>query len=320
MIALNNCLEGVILSPPDKIASLSVSTKFAHGRPRPHPARWTKGELHVSTWRIGVSHFEGRTGSRGDRGRGGILTLPAGKTVVKIDPSTGTAQANGYPKFERVMIDLTGARFTAERLPPEPKGTGKTQPAGVAKALDISGHPLYVRDAAVDLSLSAADARFNYDRDADNRPILLLADAKNGAVTIKVRKQDLDALVLTAAREGAAKQGVQILESQLTLTQVNDRSLAAEVRVKAKKMFMTATLHLTGKLAIDDALNVRISDVTITGEGMLGEVASAGIRPHLQQVNGKEFPLTALPLGDVRIRDVRVQVGDTLIVTAGFGS
>ncbi|HET6249297.1 MAG TPA: hypothetical protein VFE47_16495 [Tepidisphaeraceae bacterium] len=250
-----------------------------------------------------------------------ILTLPPTKAVVTIEPSTGTSTGAGSdPNFARVSIDLTAARFMGDRLPPEPKGTGKTQPAGIATRFEIAGHPLYVRDAAVDLALTAGDARFNYDRDAAGRPILVLADAKNGTVAVRIRKNDLDALVLTAAREGAKQQGVQILEAQLALTQVNDRSVSADVRVKAKKMFMTATLNLRGKLAIDDALNARISGLSVSGEGVLGEMASAGIRPHVQALDGRTFPLTALPLGDVRIRDVRVQVGDTLIVTANFGS
>jgi hypothetical protein len=250
----------------------------------------------------------------------GLLTLPAGRQVVKIDPSAGPGAAGGYPAFDRVVIDLTGSRFAGDKIPPEPKGTGKTQPAGVAGKLEIAGHPLYLRESAVDLALTASAATFNFDRDAAGRPILVLADARDGHATVEIRKQDLDALVMAAVREGAKAQGVQILEAQLALAQIDDRSVAADVRVKAKKLFMTATVNLRGKLGIDENFTARLSDLAISGEGVLGEMASAGIRPHILELNGREFPLSALPLGDVRVRDLRVQTGDVLRVTAAFGS
>ena len=241
-----------------------------------------------------------------------LLTLPSGRSVVNL--------CGEYPRFDTVTIDLTGAKLTADRLPPEPKGTGQVQPGPSTARLEVAGHPLYVRESPVELSLGANDARFDYDRDVTGRLVLLLKDAKDGAVTLTARKQDLDALAMVAAREGATEHGVQILETQLTLTQLNPRSVAAEIRVKGKKMFVTATLHLRGTLTIDDALNAKISGLSITGQGMLGEMVSAAIRPKLNEVQGRVFPLTALSLGEVRLRDLRVEVGETMKLTAAFGS
>jgi hypothetical protein len=241
-----------------------------------------------------------------------LIVVPPGR-----DPATIVGE---YPAFERVSIDLTAARFEGDRLPPEPRGTGQRQ-AGVSTAkLEIMGRPLYIRQAAVDLSLSADDARFDYDRDANGRPVLLLTDARNGQVTIQINKRDVDGLVLMAARQAAADHGIQIQETHLTLTQIDDRSLAADVRVKAKKAFLSATLLLHGKLSVDDKLNAKVFDLSCNGEGVLGNIASAAIRPQLQKVNGQEFPLTALSLGQVRLHHLRVQTGEILKVTAAFGN
>lgn len=242
-----------------------------------------------------------------------LLVLPSGREVVRIE-------GGNFPAFDRVTVDLTAARSDADRLPPELRGAGQRRDGVFAARLEVAGHPLYLHQAAVDLSVSAADARFDYDRDSAGRPLLMLQQARDGRVTIQIKKQDLDSLVLVAAREAASRQGVQVVDTQTTLTQFDARSVAVDVRVKVKKMFISTTVTLRGKLRVDDTLNARVFDLACTGEGMLGELASGILRPHIQMINGQTFPLTALSLGEVRLHDLAMQVGDSVKVTAAFGS
>jgi hypothetical protein len=44
------------------------------------------------------------------------------------------------------------------------------------------------------------------------------------------------------------------------------------------------------------------------------------LKPYLQKFDGREFPLMSLPLGEIRLRDMQLSVGDQLCVTAEFGS
>ncbi|MDB5174797.1 MAG: hypothetical protein JWN51_3570, partial [Phycisphaerales bacterium] len=232
----------------------------------------------------------------------GLFTLPPGREAVKIE-------GGEYPAFDQVVIDLTGARAEIDRIPPEPKGTGQIQPAVSAARLGIVGRPLYVGEAAANLVLTARDALFAYDRDAQGKPILLLMQATNGSVAVEIKKQDAEALLLAGARDAAKAQGVQILEAQLSLTQIDERTVAAEVRVKAKK-FVTAVVIIRGRLRVDESLSATVSDLTCTGQGMLGDMASKILSPKLAQINGRAFPLAALSLGDVKLRDLRMQAGD----------
>ena len=241
-----------------------------------------------------------------------LLTLPP-RDIIHID-------GGNYPAFDKVMIDLTGARSAGDKLPPEPKPDGATEPGVSAGRLEAVARPLYIRDAAIELSLTADAARFDYGRDVTGKAMLLLLEAKNGQVTIQIARSALDTLVISAAREAARAHGVQILETTLNLTQLDPRSVSADIRIKAKKLFITATLFLKGKLSVDDALNAKVYDLSVTGEGMLGELAGGAIRPHLQQIDGKSFPLTALPLGEVRLQDLSLTIGDPLKVHATFGS
>ena len=54
---------------------------------------------------------------------------------------------------------------------------------------------------------------------------------------------------------------------------------------------------------------------------MTQNVLACGIlEPHLQRLEGATFPLMSLPLGEIKLRDVRIAVADTVEVTADFGS
>ena len=83
---------------------------------------------------------------------------------------------------------------------------------------------------------------------------------------------------------------------------------------------MSAALRIIGQLDLDEKLNAKISGLDCTGEGAIASVACGVLKPHLQKIDGREFPLMSLPLGEVRLRDVRIAVGDKLSVTAEFGS
>ena len=72
-------------------------------------------------------------------------------------------------------------------------------------------------------------------------------------------------------------------------------------------------------MAIDEQLNARLSGLECAGEGTLGTLACGFIAPHLARFNGREFSLMALPLGEVKLRDVRIAAGRELRVTAQFG-
>jgi hypothetical protein len=52
----------------------------------------------------------------------------------------------------------------------------------------------------------------------------------------------------------------------------------------------------------------------------MATVACGILKPYLQKIDGREFPLTSLPLGEIRLRDVRLTLDDKLSVRAEFGS
>ena len=170
------------------------------------------------------------------------------------------------------------------------------------------------------MELSGRDVGFDYDRDSAGTPLLMLRKASDGHVRLRVARKELDKLLLTAAKEAAIKQGVTITQTTLDLRQIDDHTVHLAVNLTAKKMIVKAALRMEGRLTIDEELIARLSGLACEGEGVLAKLACGALRPHLQQLENRPLPLTALSLGDVRLHDLNVRVDDGLDVNAKFGS
>jgi hypothetical protein len=107
---------------------------------------------------------------------------------------------------------------------------------------------------------------------------------------------------------------------ELTLTGEGERSIAAEVRVKAKKLMVSGVVRITGRVDIDDELNATVSRLDAEGEGVVGSMASGLVRSKLKPFEGRTFPLMTFSLGDVSLRDLKIDVKNNVQVTAEFGS
>ena len=187
-------------------------------------------------------------------------------------------------------------------------------------SLKIEASALSIGPAAIDLSLAANAVSLRQAKDSQGNVLLLLHNAADGHIEISTSTSDLESLIAEVATSEAAKHGVTIDSVQLILRSKSSRSLAAEVRLRAKKLFLTASMKITGQLDLDEELNARVSGLDCTGDGAIASVACGVLKPHLQKIDGREFPLMSLPLGEVRLRDVQLAVGDKLSVTAEFGS
>jgi hypothetical protein len=224
-----------------------------------------------------------------------------------------------YPHLAAIEVILDGAQLPGR--PPEiPSLASPAEPALTAGSFKAGGRGISVGPAALDFALTASGVELNQAKDNAGQIVLLLHNAAQGHVEASVSKSDLEALIANVAKTEAGKHGVNIDNVQLSLRSAGPRSLAAEVRLDAKKLFLTAALKLSAQLDLDAELNARLSGLNCAGDGALATVACNILKPHLEKLNGRAFPLMSLPLGEVRLRDVRVAVGERLSVTADFGS
>ena len=244
---------------------------------------------------------------------GQVLTLAAKGDAV-------TAEGGKFPSIKKLKINLNNATVSAAESPPKPEATGKRQPGVAVEQLEITGKPVRYDEHKLDLELKASGVKLDFGRDKKGQPLLVLADAKTGHVQAKMTKADIEALARTAAEMAAKGQGIKIEDLDLTLTSEGKRSLAADVRVKAKKMMVSGVIHITGRVDIDNELNATVSKLDCDGEGMVGTMASGLVKSKLKPYEGKVFPLMTFSLGDVTLRDLKIDVKSNVQVTAEFGS
>jgi hypothetical protein len=241
-----------------------------------------------------------------------VLTLPK-----KADPVV--AEGGSFPSVKKLKINLNGASVSAKEPPPKPKPSGKREPGIEVEQLEVTGHPIQYENRKLELDLKGKGLRFDFGRDKKGQPLLILAEAEEGHVKAKISKADIEALAKEAANFFAQKQGVKVEDVDLTLTSDGPRSVAAEARVKAKKLVMSGVIRIKGKLVVDDELNATVSDLDVDGEGVIGSMVAPMLKKKIQPFNGTKIPLVAFSLGDVALRDLKITVKDSVQVTADFG-
>jgi hypothetical protein len=224
-----------------------------------------------------------------------------------------------YPHLAAIDVSLDGAKLPG-RPPAIPSLATDAVPALTVDSFNAGGRRISVGPAAVDFALTATGVALFQAKDRNGNVVLLLHNAAQGSVEASVAKSDLEALIAEVAKMEAGKHGVGIDNVQLFLRSQSPRSLAAEVRLRAKKLFVSASLRITAQLDLDAELNARLSGLDCVGDGAIASVACGVLKPQLEKLNGRVFPLMSLPLGQVRLRDVRVAVGESLSVKAEFGT
>ena len=231
-----------------------------------------------------------------------------------------TAEGGKFPSVKKLKINLNNAEVNANEPPPKPEPTGKRQAGIEVDQLEVVGKPIKYEKNKLELELKASGVRFDFGRDKKGQPLLVLADAKEGHVHAKMSKEDIETLARAAAEMAAKPQGIKIEGLDLTLSSEGKRSLAADVRVKAKKMMVSGVIHIRGRVDMDDELNATVTKLDCDGEGMVGAMASGLVKSKLKPYEGKVFPLMTFSLGDVALRDLKIDVKNAVQVSAEFGS
>jgi len=229
-----------------------------------------------------------------------------------------TVEDKNYPDLDAIRIFLDGAT-AAERLPARPVSVDPVEPALRAALFEITAHPIRVQGAGVHLECRAREVRIGQARSADGNLLLLLEDASDGTVDVAISLSDLEALVRAGASAATKGQGIILEDVRVQLKALSERALAATVCVRARKLFLNAAVEIKGRVEIDEQMTAHLSGLDCSGEGTLGTLACGFLGPHLQRFEGRKFSLLALPLGEVRLRDIRLCIDNQLRVHAEFG-
>ena len=224
-----------------------------------------------------------------------------------------------YPDLSEIAIDLSGSKIRSNIPRPSlPDGRGK--PVITAQHFALKAEPVFFGDAAINVNIDANGIVLHRSFDDEGNLVLHIHRAHSGWLGISIRQRDLEILIEKFAKIEAGKQGVAIDKLQLGLTSRGPRSLKAEIRVEARKLFIRTTIRIAGVLKINEQLVAQISDLTCNGDGAMGTLACSVLAPHLQALQSNQLPLLALPLGEIQLRDINLNVADGIEVTAEFGA
>ncbi len=234
-------------------------------------------------------------------------------------PDAVAVEDLAYPELRALTLTLDGASLRPN--PPRPPAlAGATSPALTAESLQLAAAPLRLGPVGLQVRLAAEDVALHQGRDAAGEIMLVLQSAKNGTVEISAPATEVEQAIAALAKAEAGKHGVTIEEVKLHARSRDERSVDAEVQVLARKLFFRTTVRIRARLELDDDLNARLSEVSCEGEGAIGSVACGVLEPHVRKLDGRVFPLMALPLGEIKLREVRLAAGDQLRVSAEFGA
>ena len=234
------------------------------------------------------------------------LALALNESVGRMFVAAGASvriRDKSYPDLEEISVNLDGAR--ARPNPPRPSfAVGGNAPGLRVEKLNVSAQRVSIGPGEVNLTMEASGLSLVEGKDSAGSIVLALEKADNGKIAVTASKAGLEALIAEVARQEAGKHGVSIDDVELTLRPRGARSLEAEIGLRAKKLFVSASLRIAGKLDLDDQLNARISGFSCAGDGAMATLACGMLTPHLDKLNGREVALMALSLGEIRLRDL----------------
>lgn len=243
--------------------------------------------------------------------------LKAGLVAQNLPSREVTAQGP-WPALALLRLDLTGAQISRSQLPgrvAERFGGGFT-----AARFELVATPGELESTPIDVSVRADAAEFEFASGREGQSLILIKRAAHGEVTVEVARADLERLIHSLASAAAGQHGVDIKSVKVSLTSRGPRAVSVNADVTAKMFIATATVQLSGDLDLDEKLNARLSNLRFSGDGMVANLAGGFIRPKLATLEGRAFPLMSFALGEITLRDLQLQAGETLRLTAQFGS
>jgi hypothetical protein len=228
-------------------------------------------------------------------------------------------RARVFPYLDELLINLDRARFDSAPPAPPPL-VGETKPAFEAALIKVSAQNISVRGVPANVQIEARDVVLQKSDDANGQAVLLPQKVRDGRVSISAAQLDLEQALAAFIDREALTHGISIEQVRLAIRERGRRSLAAEVRVQARKLFLRAKIDIYGRLDIDDVFIARLSQLQCRSTGAVGTRACAVLQPHLDRFEGKAFSLKSLPLGNTQLHDLRLAVTDTVEMTVDFAT
>jgi hypothetical protein len=243
-----------------------------------------------------------------------------GALQLKDPTRVVTILGGRYPAIESLRVDLTGANVVPVKKPAsaasEPKPTGQML---AVRDFALFAEPMTSRKGNLNLQVTGQNVRLEVQKDKEGRSYLMMTDAKAGTFHYDSTIADMEKMMLASARESASKHAVTVRSVKLNMKNLGPRSIYVDLYVSTLVGFVPAGVRLTARVDVDDEMNARVSNLEADGDEILGPLITLFLRPSLEKYNGKTKRLMGFPNDKVKLKDVRIEVGEKVTLDAVFG-
>ena len=141
-------------------------------------------------------------------------------------------------------------------------------------------------------------------------------DVSRGQLVLETGLKDLERLLVLVGNELAHEHGVVLQSARLKVVSHRPRQVDLYLTATAKRGIFRATVDLKGRLTLNDDFEARLTSLDMRGQGLLGGMFAAWMRPQLKQIEGQSFAIASLVPGDLQIQDVRIEVDEQIRLVA----
>jgi hypothetical protein len=249
-----------------------------------------------------------------ERGWSRAINFPDPSAVVSVERPA-------FPSIGALRVNLSDGRFkTSAKNDGEIQLNNRVEREVSIGQLEVRGDPLLVRDARMHMNLNVKRARMVLERDHTGRPVMMLRDANAGTLHFEVKIADVEGLMLQDAQDGLAQFGVDVDDVRLAVVTETPRSIQMTMHMAMEVGFVPAGITFKVHVTVDDAMNAKLTGMSVDGDQALGPLIAEFMRPLLMKYNNETRPLVGFPAGKVKLRDVAFRADDSLHFEAAFGS
>ena len=242
------------------------------------------------------------------------------RTFVSRPDKMVVVRGDDVSALDSIAVDLSGATIDHHHRPP-PVDLSEAIPAMVVRHIYISGEPIGILGGDFSFQFEASNVELYQKVQPEGKLLLIMHRAQDGNVRFEISRAAAESMIMKGASKLAEKQGVVVDNAQLELTPRGPRALDGKLTVSAHKLIFHPVLSLAGTFAVSEDLVATVSNLKCHGEGPIAALGCAAITPSFSKIERRTFPLSALPLGEIQLRDLTIDAAnEKVVVRARFGS
>ncbi|MFI2104859.1 hypothetical protein ACH436_16285 [Isoptericola sp. NPDC019693] len=255
-----------------------------------------------------------------------LATRAAGPGVTGLDRA-GLAVVLDGADVTALEADLTGVAFGAQHKSPgvawQP-GAITAREEGTVRRLRMEAHPLTAVDLPVDVTAEAEGLRFAWVEGADGQVGFEPVEPDDahpvtGHARVAVSRAGLVATVHGLLAVSLQSQGITLSDLDVHLDSHGPRAAGLRIEAKIRKGFLSAGVSATASASVDAAMVLTVGDVRISSGNPLVAAMLGAVRGRVEAAANRRVDLAAaLPPG-IRLADVRLDVGEELVLSARLG-